>query len=158
MKELSFRKSKFPGPGNIQEIVFSMFLIDVRYFDENLFCYLPWGNKLLKQDYVLNEGDSLEVDRVSFKSFNDVYEIKYHPNGYLYLYENKNIKYVLPNQSGNLKCFTRKVLKFENMTLNIYGYDVKLNIKSMYTSPASIILSNNGEIIIYDLGINNRTT
>ena len=167
LKDLSFRKSKFPGPINIQEIVFSMFLIDTRFFNENLFCYMPWGNKLLKQDYVLNEGDTLEVDRVSFKSFNDVYEIKFQSNGYLYLYENKNVKSLIPNQSGNLKCFTRKVLKFENMTLNIYGYDqhnnydlrgyVKLNIKSMYTAPASIILSNNGEIIIYDLGINNRT-
>lgn len=167
LKELAFRKSKFPGPDNVQEIVFSIFLIDTQFFDENLFCYMPWGNKLLKQDYVLNEGDSLEVDRVSLKSFNDVYEIKFKPDGYLYLYENKNVKYVLPNQSGNLKCFTKKVLKFENMTLNIYGYDmhnnydlrgyVNLNIKSMYTAPASIILSNSGEIIIYDLGINNRT-
>ena len=168
LKELAFRKSKFPGPDNVQEIVFSIFLIDTQFFDENLFCYLPWGNKLLKQDYVLNEGDSLEVDRVSLKSFNDVYEIKFHPNGYLYLYENQRIKMLIPNQSGNLKCFTKRVLKFENMTLNIYGYDlhnnydlrgyVKLNIKSMYTAPASLILSNNGEIIIYDLGINNRTT
>jgi hypothetical protein len=167
LKELAFRKSKFPGPNDVQEIVFSIFLIDTQFFDENLFCYMPWGNKLLIQDYVLNEGDSLEVDRVSFKSFNDVYEIKFQPDGYLYLYENKKIKMLIPNQSGNLKCFTKKVLKFENMTLNIYGYDthnnydlrgyVKLNIKSMYTAPASIILSNSGEIIIYDLGINNRT-
>jgi hypothetical protein len=167
LKELAFRKSKFPGPNDVQEIVFSIFLIDTQFFDENLFCYMPWGNKLLIQDYVLNEGESLEVDRVSFKSFNDVYEIKFQPDGYLYLYENKKIKMLIPNQSGNLKCFTRKVLKFENMTLNIYGYDthnnydlrgyVKLNIKSMYTAPASIILSNSGEIIIYDLGINNRT-
>jgi hypothetical protein len=54
------------------------------------------------------------------------------------------------------------------MVLNIYGYDVhgnydlrafvSLNNTSMYVSPASIILSdNNGELIIYDLGINNKS-
>jgi hypothetical protein len=167
LKELAFRKSKFPGPDNIQEIVFSIFRIDERYFDPNLFCFMPWGNKLLTQDYVISEDDSLEIDRVSLKSFNNVYEIKFQPDGYLYLFENNNVKSIIPNHSGSFKCFTKRVLKFENMSLNIYGYDihnnndlrgyVKLNIISMYKTPASIILSNNGELIIYDLGINNRT-
>ena len=167
LKELAFRRSKFPGPDNIQEIVFSIFRIDETYFSDISFCYMPWGNKLLKQDYVINEDDSLEIDRVSFKSFNNVYEIKFNSDGYLYLYENNNVKSMIPNHSGSFKCFTKRVLKFENMSLNIYGYDihnnndlrgyVKLNIKSMYKTPASIILSNNGELIIYDLGINNKT-
>lgn len=167
LKELAFRRSKFPGPGNIQEIVFSIFKIDEKHFDPNLFCYMPWGDKLLIQDYVINEGDSLEIDRVSLKSFNNEYEIKFQPDGYLYLYENNNVKSIIPNHSGSFKCFTKRVLKFENMSLNIYGYDihnnndlrgyVKLNIKDMYKTPASIILSNNGELIIYDLGINNKT-
>ena len=87
--------------------------------------------------------------------------------GLNYLYENNNVKSMIPNHSGSFKCFTKRILKFENMSLNIYGYDihnnndlrgyVKLNNKSMYKTPASIILSNNGELIIYDLGINNRT-
>ena len=167
LKELAFRKSKFPGPNNIQEIVFSIFNIDVKYFEDISFCYMPWGNKLLIQDYVINEDDSLEIDRVSLKSFNNVYEIKFKPDGYLYLYENNNVKSMIPNHSGSFKCFTKRVLKFENMSLNIYGYDihnnndlrgyVKLNNTSMYKTPASIILSNNGELIIYDLGINNKT-
>ena len=167
LKELAFRNNKFPGPNEIQEIVFSIFKVDEKHFDENLFCYMPWGNKLLTQDYVINEDDSLEIDRVSFKSFNNVYEIKFQSDGYLYLYENNNVKSIIPNHSGSFKCFTKRVLKFENMSLNIYGYDihnnndlrgyVKLNIKDMYKTPASIILSNNGELIIYDLGINNKT-
>jgi hypothetical protein len=167
LKELAFRNRKFPGPNNIQEIVFSIFRIDETYFSDISFCYMPWGNKLLTQDYVINEDDSLEIDRVSLKSFNNVYEIKFNSDGYLYLYENNNVKSMIPNHSGSFKCFTKRALKFENMSLNIYGYDihnnndlrgyVKLNIKSMYKTPASIILSNNGELIIYDLGINNKT-
>jgi len=165
LKELAFRKNMFPKA--IQEIVFSMFNIDELLFNENLFCYLPWGNKLLTQDYVLNEGDNLEIDRVSLKSFNDVFEIRFEDNGFLYLYQNKAIRNKLPNQSGSLKCFTNRVMKFENMAINIYGndsqgnYDLRgfivLPIKSMYRSPASIILSNNGELIIYDLGLNNKS-
>jgi len=128
---------------------------------------LPWGNKLLTQDYVLNEGDNFEIDRVSLKSFNNVFEIRFEKDGFLYLYQNKAIRNKLPNQSGSLKCFTNRVLKFENMAINIYGNDsqgnydlrgfVVLPMKSMYRSPASIILSNNGELIIYDLGINNKS-
>lgn len=165
LKELAFRNNMYPKA--IQEIVFSMFNIDEFLFDENLFCYLPWGNKLLTQDYVLNEGDNFEIDRVSLKSFNDVFEIRFENDGFLYLYQNKAIRNKLPNQSGSLKCFTNRVLKFENMAINIYGNDsqgnydlrgfVVLHLKSMYRSPASIILSNNGELIIYDLGINNKS-
>jgi len=165
LKELAFRKNMFPKA--IQEIVFSMFNIDEFLFNENLFCYLPWGNKLLTQDYVLNEGDNLEIDRVSLKSFNDVFEIRFENNGFLYLYQNKAIRNKLPNQSGSLKCFTNRVMKFENMAINIYGndsqgnYDLRgfivLPMKSMYRSPASIILSNKGELIIYDLGLNNKS-
>jgi hypothetical protein len=54
------------------------------------------------------------------------------------------------------------------MLLNIYGYDehnnydlrgsVSLTNKDMYVSPASLILSSdNGELLLYDLGLNNKT-
>ena len=167
LKELSFRNSKYPGPNALQEVIFSMFRIDETKFSEDLFCRLPWGDMLLKQDYVINEEDTLEIDRVSFKSFNNEFEVKFDRDGFLYLYKNSNRMSRLQNLSGNLKCFSRRVLKFENMVLNIYGYDdqdnydlrgfVKINIKDMYISPASIILSNiNGNFEIYDLGINKR--
>ena len=167
LKELSFRNSKYPGPNALQEVIFTMFRIDETKFSEDLFCRLPWGDMLLKQDYVINEEDTLEIDRVSFKSFNNEFEVKFDRDGFLYLYKNKNRMSRLQNLSGNLKCFKRRVLKFENMVLNIYGYDdqdnydlrgfLKINIKDMYISPASIILSNiNGNFEIYDLGINKR--
>lgn len=167
LKELSFRNSKYPGPNALQEVTFSMFRIDETKFSEDLFCRLPWGNMLLKQEYVINEEDMLEIDRVSFKSFNNEFEVKFDKDGFLYLYKNKNRISRIPHQSGGLKCFTRRVLKFENMVLNIYGYDdqdnydlrgfLKLNVKDMYISPASIILSDSGEIVIYDLGCNKRS-
>ena len=167
LKELSFRNSKYPGPDALQEVIFSMFEIDETKFSEDLFCTLPWGDMLLKQDYVINEEDTLEIDRVSFKSFNKEFEIKFDSEGYLYLYKNNNRMTRIPHQSGSLKCFKRRVLKFENMVLNIYGYDdqnnydlrgfVKIIIKNMYITPASLILSNiNGNFEIYDLGINKR--
>ena len=129
---------------------------------------MPWGNKLLKQDYVINEYDNLEIDRVSFKSFNNVFEMKFNSDGYLYIYENNKIKSQVPKQSKSCNSFTKKVLRFENMVLNIYGNDihgnydlrafVSLNNTSMYKSPASLILSdNNGDLILYDLGINNKS-
>jgi hypothetical protein len=165
-KELAFRKSKYPGPDNIQEVVFSMFIINESVFDENLFCYMPWGNILLKQDFVINEGDDMDIDRVSLKSFDGVYEMKFHSDGYLYTYKNNSRVSRVPKQSGGFGCFTKRILRFENMNLNIYGNDengnydlrghVSLPVTSMYADPASIILTNNGELAIYDLGINKR--
>lgn len=167
LKELAYRKSRYPGPDNIQEVIFSMFRIEPNFFDENLFCYMPWGNMLLKQDYVINEGEKLEIERVPFKSFNGVYEMKFNSDGYLYIYMNKRALSVVPKQSGSFKCYTRRVLKFETMNLNVYGYDehnnydlrghISFPMNSMYASPASVILSNTGSLMIYDLGINNRT-
>jgi hypothetical protein len=167
LKELAYRKSRYPGPDNIQEVIFSMFRIEPNFFDENLFCYMPWGNMLLKQDYVINEGEKLEIERVSFKSFNGVYEMKFNSDGYLWIYKDKRALSVVPKQSGSFKCYTRRVLKFETMNLNVYGYDehnnydlrghISFPMNSMYASPASVILSNTGSLMIYDLGINNRT-
>ena len=169
LKEMAFRKSKYPGLGdNIQEIVFRMFAINEKEFDENWFCHMPWGGGLLTQDYVINEQETFEIERVSFKSFNNVFEMKFYGDGYLYIYQNNNRKFKVPNQSKNLSCFKKRVLRFENMLLNIYGYDehnnydlrgaVALNNKDMYMSPASLILSNDtGELLLYDLGLNNKT-
>lgn len=167
LKELAYRKSRYPGPDKIQEVIFSMFRIEPSQFKEDLFCYMPWGNMLLKQDYVINEGDKLEIERVSFKSFNGIYEMKFNSDGYLYIYKDKMALSVVPKQSGSFKCFTRRVLKFETMNLNVYGYDehnnydlrghISFPMNSMFVSPASVILSNTGSLMIYDLGINNRT-
>ena len=165
-KELAYRRSRPPADGT-QEVIFSMFILNESVFNENQLCYMPWGNILLKQDFVLNENDDMDIDRVSLKSFNGVFEMKFHSDGYLYLYKGNTRVSRIPRQSGGFRCFTKRILRFENMNLNIYGTDengnydlrghVSLPVTSMYSGPASIILTNNGVLAIYDLGINNRT-
>jgi hypothetical protein len=169
LKELAYRKSRYPGPNKIQEVVFSMFRINENIIsnNENLFCYMPWGNMLLKHDFVINEGDTLEIERVSFKSFNKIFQMRFGNGGFLYIYKDGREYSKVPGQSGSFSCFNRRVVKFENMNLNIYGYDahdnydlrgyVSIPMKSMYVSPASLILSNDGNLMLYDLGINKRT-
>jgi hypothetical protein len=127
---------------------------------------MPWRNILLKQDYVMNEGETLEIDRVSLKSFNHMFEMKIGSDGYLNIYKGGQLHSRVPNQKGNFKCYKKRVIKFEMMTLNISGYDehdnydqrgyISLPLQAMYGTPASIILSNNGFLMLYDLGINRK--
>jgi hypothetical protein len=166
LKELAYRKSRYPGPGKIQEVIFSMFQLNEALFNEDLFCYMPWRNILLKQDYVINEGETLEIDRVSLKSFNNMFEMKIGSDGYLNIYKGGQFHSRVPNQKGVFKCYTKRVVKFESLTLNISGYDehenydqrgyVSLSLQSMYGTPASLILANNGFLMLYDLGVNRR--
>ena len=166
LKELAFRKSKYPGPGKIQEIVFSMFLLNEALFEDDLFCYMPWRNILLKQDYVMNEGEAIEIDKRPLKSFDGVFEMKFSANGYLTIYRNGNPYSQVPNQRRGYRCYTKRVLTFENMSLVIHGYDehnnydqrgyITLPLQAMHTPPASVILSNSGKLMLYDLGINRR--
>jgi hypothetical protein len=166
LKELAFRKSKYPGPGKIQEIVFSMFLLNEALFENDLFCYMPWRNILLKQEYVMNEGEAVEIDKRPLKSFDGVFEMKFSANGYLTIYQNGNPYSQVPNQRRGYRCYTKRVLTFENMSLVIHGYDehnnydqrgyITLPLQAMQISPASVILSNSGKLMLYDLGINRR--
>jgi hypothetical protein len=55
---------------------------------------MPWGNILLKQEYVLNEGDVLEMDNITipFKTFDGKYYMKFDNNGILSLFNKNNNK------------------------------------------------------------------
>lgn len=168
LKELAFRKSKYPGPGKIQEIVFSMFRLNEALFDDggDLFCYMPWGNILLKQDYVMNESETIEIDKRPFKSFDGVFEMKFDNEGYLAIFRNRQVVSRIPNQRRGFRCYTRRVITFENTSIVIHGYDehnnydqrgyISLDLKAIHGTPASIILSNRGNLRLYDLGINRK--
>jgi hypothetical protein len=166
LKELAFRRSRYPGPGKIQEIVFSMFRLNESIFDEDLFCYMPWGNILLKQDYVLNDGESIQIDKLPFKSFNGAFEMKFARDGYISIFRNGQFHSRVPNQRRSFKCYTKRVLTFENTSIVIHGYDehnnydqrgyISLDMKAIHGSPASVILSNSGRLMLYDLGINRK--
>lgn len=166
LKELAFRRSKYPSPGKIQEIVFSMFRLNESIFDEDLFCYMPWGNILLKQDYVLNDSETIQIDKLPFKSFNGAFEMKFARDGYLSIFRNGQFHSRVPNQRRSFKCYTNRVLSFENTSIVILGYDehnnydqrgyISLDLKAIHGSPASVILSNSGRLMLYDLGINRK--
>jgi len=93
--------------------------------------------------------------------------MKFNSDGFLYIYKGGQIYSKVPKQSMSFSCFNKRVIKFESMNLNIYGYDahdnydlrgfVSIPMKSMFVSPASLILSNDGNLMIYDLGINKIT-
>lgn len=166
LKELAFRKSRYPGPGKIQEIVFSMFRLNEALFAEDMFCYMPWRDILLKQDYVINETESIEIDKRPFKSFNGVFEMKFGSDGYLTIFRNRQVFSRVPNQSRGFRCYTRRVITFENTSIVIHGYDehnnydqrgyISLDLQDIHGIPASIILSNTGKLMLYDLGINRK--
>lgn len=158
LAELAFRHNSYPG---VQEITFPAFRLDDSYADLKEYThYMPWGNILLKDEYVLNEGDVLQIEKVSFKSFNRVYEIRFDANGILSLFAGqKRLKAIV---NGSFAKYNNKTLVFENGSLNIYGYDNGNNDNrhSLYVSnanaisPLSIIIENNGVINVYDNGFN----
>ena len=79
LKDLAKRSGNIPG---IPEYTFVMYKLNINddLFKENkdIFHYMPWGDILLTNEYVLNEGDIIRSDDVSqfgvnyvpFKSFN----------------------------------------------------------------------------------------
>ena len=145
-----------------------MFRLNEALFEDggDLFCYMPWGNILLKQDYVMNESETIEIDKRPFKSFDGGFEMKFDNEGYLAIFRNNQVFSRIPNQRRGFRCYTRRVITFENMSIVIHGYDehnnydqrgyISLNLQAMYGIPASIILANSGKLMLYDLGINRK--
>ena len=148
---------------------------------KSLFHYMPWGDMLLTQEYVLNEGEIIRMDdpvidkktlnvsinQLAFKSFNNRFEIKFNSNSILNVYDNgRDIGSLNGAQSINMSPFKNRVLKCELNNIHIYGEDVheqndnrgtlQLTIKdSKARIPSSIIVDpNNGSLVIYDLGFN----
>ena len=71
LTELAMRKNSYPG---IQEITFPVFRIKDDYSDlYNHTHFMPWGNILLAQQYVLSEGDKFDIETMSIISFNKTY-------------------------------------------------------------------------------------
>lgn len=159
LAELAFRNNSYPG---VQEIVYPVFRIDDQYTDLKEYLHMmPWGNILLKQDYVLSEGDVMKIDEVSLKSFNKMYEIKYATDNKLSLFRNNvRIRIIV---DMDMKDYTKRTLALESGSLNLYGYDKAGNNDNRYSlfvsktdtiSPLSIIIENDGSINVYQNGFN----
>lgn len=173
------RNNKYPG---IPEMTFRLYKLDQNNSEfKSLFHYMPWGDMLLTQEYVLNEGEIIRLDdivyddktlgsntnQLAFKSFNNRFEIKIKNNSILTVYDNGiDIGALNGAQSINISAFNNRILKCELNNIHIYGEDVhnqndnrgtiQLTIKdSKARIPCSIIVDpNNGSLIIYDLGFN----
>lgn len=179
LKDFARRNNKYPG---IPEMTFRLYKLEQNNSEfKSLFHYMPWGDMLLTQEYVLNEGEIIRMDdpvidkktlnvsinQLAFKSFNNRFEIKFNSNSILTVYDNgRDIGSLNGAQSINMSPFKNRVLKCELNNIHIYGEDVheqndnrgtlQLTIKdSKARIPSSIIVDpNNGSLVIYDLGFN----
>ena len=142
LKDFARRNNKYPG---IPEMTFRLYKLDQNNNEfKSLFHYMPWGDMLLTQEYVLNEGEIIRMDdnvvnkdtlnvsinQLAFKSFNNKFEIKFNNNGILTVYDNdkddndKDKEGALNGaQSINMSPFKNRVLKCELNNIHIYGED-----------------------------------
>jgi hypothetical protein len=171
----------FPG---IQDITFNMFKINEKYSKfSNFFHYMPWGDKLLNNEYVLNSGSTFNFEDskyllknlvvpvyLKFKSINDRYYMEFNNEGVLTLYNyNGTPKTIIQAAYGkNLKDTKNRKIIFDglNGVLHIQGEPSENNdtISISYPNsktnkqPYSLILDtssgNLGKLKIYDLGFN----
>ena len=171
----------FPG---IQDITFNMFKINEKYSKfSNFFHYMPWGDKLLNNEYVLNSGKTFEFEDnkyllknvtvpvyLKFKSIDDRYYMEFNNEGVLTLYNNNGTPntMIFAASGKNLKDTKNRKIVFDglNGNLNIQGEPPENNdtISISYPNseknkqPYSLILDtspgNLGKLKIYDLGFN----
>ena len=170
LKDLAKRKDvTYPG---VPELTFRMYRINESDNDfRNYFHYMPWGNILLKQEYVLNEGDTLKMDYVSrpFKTFDGKYYMKFDNNGILSLFDNDNVRKETMAGAGNVNMsgIKNRIIEYSLGILNFSGKNdaggdsakssMAINIKdSKKKNPVSLILDPNnlGQFIVYDMCFN----
>jgi hypothetical protein len=159
LSELAYRHNSFPG---VQEIVFPCFILSNDFIPlQQHTHYMPWGNILLKQQYVLSEGDVIKLDSDRFTSFNKMWELKYDEENKLSLfYLDRKRKRIIDFDMG---LYSQRSIAFENGSLNLYGYDENNNNDNRYSlfvskedsiSPLSVVIETNGVINVYDNGFN----
>lgn len=159
LSELAYRYNTFPG---VQEIIFPCFVLSDDFVPLQQYThYMPWGNILLKQQYVLSEGDVIKLDEERFTSFSKMWELKYDEENKLSLfYLEQKRKRIIDFDMG---LYNRRSIAFENGSLNLYGYDENDNNDNRHSlfvskedsiSPLSVVIENNGVINVYDNGFN----
>lgn len=159
LSELAFRHNTVPG---VQEITIPAFRLNDDFKELTQYThFMPWGNILLDNKYVLNDGDILEIENTYLTSFNGIYELKLDDSSKLSLFKNKMLNRVIIDVS--FAKFKNIKVVFENGSINMYGYDKNGNNDNRYgmyvssntaISPLSIVIDNNGEIVVYGNGFN----
>jgi hypothetical protein len=159
LAELAYRHNSFPG---VQEIVFPCFILNDKFMELQEYThFMPWGNILLKQQYVLSEGDVIKLDDTRFTSFNKLWELKYDETHKLSLFnQGSKIRTIV---DFDMKRFSKRSLAFESGSLNLYAYDENNNNDNRFSfyagkadsiSPLSIVIENDGVINVYQNGFN----
>lgn len=168
-------KSSFPG---IQEINYKMFKLNPSsdlFTNKVNFHYMPWGDKLINNQYVLNEDktfdfedikyvskDKTENKIIKFKSLNDKHYMKFSNEGKLAIYDNaSDVKITDVQYLSNIELINknRKNVYFDSsgvLYFNSNGEELSKNIKikNLSLNPYSIMLDENnpGNLLIYGMG------
>tara|TARA_B100000795_G_C22806145_1_gene444987 strand:+ start:3664 stop:5391 length:1728 start_codon:yes stop_codon:yes gene_type:complete len=179
LKDLAKRYRKYPG---VPEMTFRLYKLDELDSEfKSLFHYMPWGNNLLTQEYVLNENDIMRIDDIvidrndlslktrtlPFKSFDNTSELKFNDNGILSVYKNGSFLRLVRGTEGiNMKKYKNRTLKLELNNLQFFGDDIHAQndirgvlpieiIDKNAKLPNSLIVdSETGNLLLYDLGYN----
>ena len=179
LKDLARRYRRYPG---VPEMTFRLYRLNELDSEfKSMFHYMPWGNKLLTPEYVLNEGDIMRIDDIvvnrndlsltqrtlPFKSFDNTHELKFNENGIFSVY--KNGSYVRPVRGAeriNMRNYKNRTIKLELNNLQFFGDDVHGQNDNRGTIPIEIIDKNakipnslivdsqTGNLLLYDLGYN----
>ena len=181
--DIKFRTEPGKSYPGIQEITFSMFKIDEKNPKfSNFFHYMPWGDKLLNYEYVLNSGKSFEFEDskyllkditvpvyLKFKSIDDNYYMEFNNEGILTLYNKDGTQNTIIHAAygKHLKNTKNRKIVFDGLNglLHIQGDPSENNdtvslkyTGKKYIQPFSLILDtspgNLGKLKIYDLGFN----
>ena len=183
INDIKFRTSPGKSYPGIQDITFSMFKIDEKNPKfSNFFHYMPWGDKLLNYEYVLNSGRTFEFEDskyllkditvpqyLKFKSIDDNYYMEFNNEGILTLYNKDGTQNTIIHAAygKHLKNTKKRKIVFDGLTgsLHIQGEPSENNdtvslkyTGKKYIQPYSLILDtspgNLGKLKIYDLGFN----
>jgi hypothetical protein len=172
--------TSFPG---IPEITYKMFKLkpESNIFANKInFHYMPWGDRLINNQYVLNEGKTFHFEDIKFisknnfqnkiikfKSLNDKHFMKFNEEGKLSIYDNNNDgKIADVNFLSNIELInsTNKHVNFDVSGI-LYFYSkedetlsktINLPNSDVSLNPYSIILDENnpGKLLIYGMGFN----
>ena len=183
VNDIKFRTEPGKSYPGIQDITFSMFKINEKYSKfYNFFHYMPWGDKLLNYEYVLNSGNTFDFEDtkylvkditvpvyLKFKSIDDKYYMEFNNEGILTLYNKDGTQntVIQATYGKNLKNTKNRKLLFNGLNgiLHIQGEPPENNdtvtlkyLSNKNIQPFSLILDtspgNLGKLKIYDLGFN----
>lgn len=180
LEDLVVRYRK-PFPG-VSEITLQMYKLDPSssiFKDKINFHYMPWGDRLINNQYVLNEAKTfhfedvvynemleskMETKLIKFKSLNEKYFMKFNDDGKLSVYDEKNrtVRHDIGFLSNIvMKNEKNKHVNFDSSGILYFHSDSKgekiatnINYENENPNPCSIILDENnpGNLLIYGLG------